>query len=144
VALVRSMAHEGRTLAGSGVVVVAGLLATSEETGFLSARTDLMAPDWRAEGRVASGGVSEKLGKCLQMMRDSVEELRLWMKAEARWRDTTATAAQSRGPHVSMGATGGASVAANLSHRQTSYVIREETASLQASRVLRWRLTIGG
>ena len=136
------MVHEGRTLAGPGVVEV-GLLAMWAEMDFLSERMDLMAPGRRAGGRTASGGAFGKLEKYLQTAGDNVEELKLWMKAEARWRKRTATVAQSPGPHVSMGATGAASVAATLSHRQTSCVIREETASLQANRVLRWRLTIG-
>ena len=56
--------------------------------------------------------------------------------------DTTA-AVPSPGLHVLTAAIDGSPIVASPSHRQTSFVIREETVGLQASRVQRWRLTIG-
>ena len=56
--------------------------------------------------------------------------------------DMTA-AVPNLGPRVLKAAIDGPSVVASLSRHQTSFVIREETVGLQASRVLRWRLTIG-
>ena len=75
------------------------------------------------------------------MMDDTVEGQQT-AEAQAWVRDTPATALHLE-PHVSTAVTGGPSVFATPSRRQTSDVTRAATVALQASRVLRWRATIG-
>lgn len=75
------------------------------------------------------------------MLDDNAEEQQM-VGAQAWAQDMPATALLPE-PHVSTAATDGPSVFATPSRRQTSDVTRAATVTLQASRVLRWRATIG-
>jgi hypothetical protein len=92
---------------------------------------------WRDTADVA--GLSEKVQ---QKKDDSAEEQMREQRAGEQMQDKT-EAVRLRGPHVWKAATGGRLDVAVPSRRQRSVVIRAVTATLQASRVLRWRVTIG-
>lgn len=75
-------------------------------------------------------------------MGDNAERQQQMVGVQAWARDMPATALLLV-LHVSTAETDGPSVFATPSHRQTSGVTRAVTVALQASRVLRWRATIG-